>query len=187
MESESISVRIQSREAIRRAAAELLASDPSASLAQVAARAGVGRATLHRHFQGRAELVRAVALEALDATDAVCAGLEAAPSSRAALGQLFEAMVPLGAHYAFLIRCPVDDPEVEARYAAQVEQLRKLVEWLRADGWIAPTVPTAWAVALIDQLIWSTWTLVARGEIASREAARLAIDTVLHGMGERMP
>jgi len=177
-------IRLPSREAIGRAAMELLSVNPAASLSDVAARAGVGRATLHRHFPGRAELIRTLALEALDATDTACADLENAPSARAALERMFEALVPLGAQYAFLYRCRTDDPEIERRYEAQVESLRGLVEWLRREGVVGASVPTAWATALIDQLIWMTWTLVASGKVAARDASALALHSLLQGLGE---
>ena len=47
----------------------VFADDPAASLADVAKRAGVGRATLHRHFPGRPELMRALAKIAMTELD----------------------------------------------------------------------------------------------------------------------
>ena len=176
-------VRLSSRAAISRAALELLATNPAASLSEVATRAGVGRATLHRHFKARPDLVRALALEALDATDEACAGLERLPTARAALEHMFEALVPLGAQYAFLARCPVNDPEVERRYAGQVESLRGLVQGLRGEGLVAADVPDAWAIKLIDDLVWMAWSLVASGDVAPRDAAALAVRTMLSGLG----
>ena len=162
---------------------ELFSRNPAASLSEVAARAGVGRATLHRHYPARSDLVRALALEALDATDEACAGLEHAASAEAALRLMFEALAPLGPEYAFLARCEIDDAEIARRYAEQVESLRGLVTWLRTDGLVAPSVATSWAMALIDHLIWMAWSLVASGEIAPRDASKLATRTVLQGLG----
>ena len=62
----------RNREAILRAAAEVLAEDPAASMDDVAARAGVGRATMYRHVTGRADLLHQLASWALaSATRAV--------------------------------------------------------------------------------------------------------------------
>ena len=44
---------LRNHAALLDAAAAVLAVDPSASLAEVAARAGLGRATLYRHFPTR--------------------------------------------------------------------------------------------------------------------------------------
>ena len=52
--------RLSAREALIEAAFAVFSRDPSAPLAQVADRAGVGRATLHRYFASRDELVRAL-------------------------------------------------------------------------------------------------------------------------------
>ena len=177
------SLRLSSLDAIRRAGFELLTANPGASLAEVAERAGVGRATLHRHFPARTDLLRSLAIEALDATDAACAHLDQAPTGAAALAWMFEALVPLGAPYAFLARYDTDDPEVVGRYQAQVASLGGLVEALRSEGHVRPDVPEAWATAVISDAIWTAWSLVAKGEIAPRVAAKLATDTVLHGLG----
>ncbi|MEM1316029.1 MAG: helix-turn-helix domain-containing protein, partial [Pseudomonadota bacterium] len=50
-------IRLSSRDAILEAAFQLYARRPDASLAEVAQRAGVGRATLHRHFGSREALI----------------------------------------------------------------------------------------------------------------------------------
>ncbi|WP_231634010.1 TetR/AcrR family transcriptional regulator, partial [Streptomyces clavuligerus] len=48
------------RERVLRAAAALLARKSTATMDEVAKAAGIGRATLHRHFAGRDALVRAL-------------------------------------------------------------------------------------------------------------------------------
>jgi len=51
------------RERVLAAAARLLAADPSATLSQIAVAAGVSRATVHRIFDSRADLLAAVGAE----------------------------------------------------------------------------------------------------------------------------
>ncbi|HZA88966.1 MAG TPA: TetR family transcriptional regulator, partial [Solirubrobacterales bacterium] len=50
----------ENRERLLIAAGRLLAQSPTATLADVAAAAGVSRSTLYRHFAGREELIAAV-------------------------------------------------------------------------------------------------------------------------------
>src|SRR5213592_2793650 len=50
----------RSRERILAAAGALLGDNPRATMAEVAAAAGLGRSTLHRHFRTRMDLVRAL-------------------------------------------------------------------------------------------------------------------------------
>ncbi|ACU36649.1 TetR/AcrR family transcriptional regulator [Actinosynnema pretiosum subsp. pretiosum] len=58
----------RNRDRLLEAANEVIAeSGPDASLEEIARRAGVGSATLHRHFGGRAELLEAVLRERVEA------------------------------------------------------------------------------------------------------------------------
>ncbi|MYB34208.1 MAG: helix-turn-helix transcriptional regulator, partial [Gammaproteobacteria bacterium] len=59
-----------SRAAIIDAAVGVLARNPDASLATIAEAAGVGRATLYRHFPGRNDLIDAISRQAIEETDA---------------------------------------------------------------------------------------------------------------------
>ena len=62
-------IRPDTSAAIIEAAFEVFSANPSASLSVVADRAGVGRATLHRYFPGRRELMRALAKLAIEELD----------------------------------------------------------------------------------------------------------------------
>lgn len=176
-------IRLSSADAIRRAAIELFSANPGTSLAEVAARAGVGRATLHRHFPSRDDLIRDLAITALDATDAVKDDFEDHPDARVALARMFELLVPLGDRFHFLARCHVDDPEVIRRYDAQVDDVRELVARLRSQGHLAADVPDAWAIALADSLIWTAWTAAASGAVSAKDTGALAARTFLRGLG----
>ena len=79
------------------AATAVLTKDSAASLAEVAAAAGVGRTTLHRYFATRDELVRALVEDALDRVER--GHRRRPPRARPrhdALRRVVDAVVPIG-------------------------------------------------------------------------------------------
>ena len=181
-----VNPRPTARDALLNAAAELLSRNPGAPLAEIAAMAGVGRATLHRHFASRDDLIRALALDALERLERATAHLSPETSqARDFLYQLLEALLPLGDRAHFLASEPAafTDPEIKAVYDRQLKDLAELVGWLKAEGEIAAEVPTAWAVAVIDSQIYAAWSAVQAGAIARRDAPDLLFRTLLRGLG----
>ena len=169
--------------AIMAAAVALLNADPRATMSEVAVRAGVGRATLHRHFRTRADLVRAIGAKCIDEMDQAVRGvdaLQAPPGER--LRAMFDAVIPLGEGYNFLRFETVDDEVVRTGYRAQLRWTAALVEELKAAGHIAPDVPSRWAVGQIDELVWAAWKAVSDGYLDAPGAARLACRTLLDGL-----
>jgi AcrR family transcriptional regulator len=63
----------RSRAAIMQAARELFALRADVPMYEIAKRAGVGQATIHRHFPDRVDLAAAIAEESLDAVERVAA------------------------------------------------------------------------------------------------------------------
>ena len=174
------------REAILDAAVTVLGQNPGASLAEVAARAGVGRASLHRYFPKRSDLIDAVVRQCLDETAAATeAGVRGAGSARETLLRTLEAVIPLGDRFHFLMSVTSDAPDVTARYQADLEWLAQLVDRLKEEGVIASEAPRAWVAANIDAQIWIAWTEVAAGRLAPADAAGLALRTLLEGLGGR--
>ncbi len=101
--SHMIQTRPNSRDAIIEAAFDVFGRDPSAPLSDIAALAGVGRATLHRHFAGREDLIielTKIAIEELDT--AVQAAVKDAPNYTVALERSLHAVVPLANRNWFL-------------------------------------------------------------------------------------
>ncbi|NRB36499.1 MAG: helix-turn-helix transcriptional regulator [Rhodobacteraceae bacterium] len=79
------SIRPQTRDAIIEAAFQLFSEQPRASLNDVAARAGIGRATLHRHFALPDDLMTTLARITLEELDAAVDVVE--PRSDRATGR----------------------------------------------------------------------------------------------------
>lgn len=173
------------QQAILDAAAEIFSHNPGASLQEIADRAGVGRATLYRYFPTREKLMRDLALEALRQTDAVTAPIrEQDTIAKAALEAVVTAVVPLGDRFRFLSSewAVGQDPEVASIYARQLRELADTVERAKAEGAIAPDVPTRWVVSAIDMLIYAAWMSVQSGETTQRDAIALTLRTLFKGL-----
>ncbi|MEM7349156.1 MAG: helix-turn-helix domain-containing protein [Acidobacteriota bacterium] len=181
-------IRPSSREALLAAATRILAANPGASLGDVAARAGVGRATLYRQFRSRDELIRELTLQAIRATDEAVAPIQhRAVSATEMLHEVIEAVVPLGDRYYFLSREfeVMKDPTIARELERQLRELSELIEAVKTERHLAPEVPTAWIVATLDALIYAAWSAQDNGLIASHDAAALVLRTLFEGLGSR--
>lgn len=179
-------IRPSAREAIIAAAFDVLGRDPSASLADVASRAGVGRATLHRQFASREELVHALALIAVEETDAAAnAACDGAASHGEALRRTLAALIPIGDRHGFLTREPIeDDPAIAAELDRQIGDLNALIEGAKSEGVFDRSVPTSWIAQAFDHLLYAAWRSVAQGEATHAQAADLAWRTLANGLGK---
>ncbi|MEM9669622.1 MAG: helix-turn-helix domain-containing protein [Pseudomonadota bacterium] len=181
------SLRPTTRDAIIEAAFDIFSRDPSAALSEISDRAGVGRATLHRHFASRNDLVRALALIAIDEMDAAA---EAACANVTSVAEAFQrvlaALIPLGDRHGFLALEPIDnDPEIAAAYARQQRETRDMVEEAKAEGLFNKSVPTGWIIQAFDHLLYAAWENVKAGETTQNQAADLAWRTLTTGLGRR--
>ncbi len=171
-------------EAIVEAAITVLRENRSASMSEIALQAGVGRATLHRHFSTRDELINLLQRRCIDEMNAAAAALvDPAQSSIEKLENALRAVIPLGDRYSFLSQDSSEDEALISAYKAQLDWIRALVKELKADGHIDPEVPDSWALALIDQLIWIGWDQVSRGRVSAAAAPKLAVRTLISGLG----
>lgn len=92
------------REQVLRSAAALLTRKSTATMDEVAKAAGIGRATLHRHFAGRDALVRALENLGIQEFEAAldAAALDEGPSEQA-LRRLIAAVEPSAGLLSFLV------------------------------------------------------------------------------------
>jgi len=177
---------LAARDRIVEAAATVWAADPSATLDVVAQRAGVGRATLHRHFPSRAALIRTAALEGIAA---LAAALDAAALGQRrpaeALDALINILVPFGDRLHFLLVTGelIDDPDLAAAEAAVNASIRQLLDAAAAAGVLRNDLPAAWRFRALEALLYAAWTAVAVGEIARLDAPELVRDTFRRGFG----
>lgn len=177
----------RSRRALLDAGIELLIQNPHASLSQIASHAGVGRATLYRHFETREQLIQSLAKESLELTDlAMAPSKQKELTGKTALLAMFRAIMPLADRYHFLLNLwdiANNDEHVMAIYEQQLLELSKLVEQGKQQGELNADLSTSWIVCSIDSLIYAAWWLMGHEGISAEQAANNAITTFFNGVG----
>lgn len=198
-------MRPTSPQKIVEAALVVFAKNPLATLDQVAEAAGMGRATLFRHFPGKKALMRELSLESnrrcmaaltpfvhdVDKASEACGTRgthEDAPPPSAPLerfAKAVEALIPLGAAFHFLTWEPwhTDDAELESNNNNYLALWGTLLEQLRTTGAIASDLPLSWVVNTLDVLLYGAWEGIYNGDIAPKQAAALTLRTFLRGVG----
>ena len=177
------SIRPKAWEAIVDAAIQLLARNPGASMNEIAMVAGVGRATLYRHYSTRDELIAAIFEQSILETDqAVMSSINERMTAFEQLDAMLRAVIPLGDRYHFLATEFSTAEELHQKYQKELSWLADLVHQLRLERVVAQDVPIHWAVAQIDQIVWTAWREVGEGRVASADAPNLALRTFTRGL-----
>lgn len=165
-------------------AAEVLVADPAASLAEVAAAAGIGRTTLHKHYATRNDLLCAVGYRAIDLWEQAVSEV-ASTDPDGGLRALTAAMIPIGPQLAFLWRTPAFDhiPELNERWRAVEARGLTVLKRAQDRGIVAATVPDWWLLQTLYSIIYVAAESVGAGKLAPLDAPGLALSTFLHGIG----
>jgi AcrR family transcriptional regulator len=166
-------------------AVEVLVADPTASLAEVAEAAGIGRTTLHKHYATRDDLMRAVAHRALDRWEQAIAVADRAGAEDGGVRALAEALVPIGPHLAFLWRNPMFDrlDDVGRRWGSVEPRALVVLNRAQAKGVIRADVADFWLLHTFYSLVYVAAESVHSGHLAPRDAPDLVVDTLLCGLG----
>lgn len=161
---------------IEDAAFSLLARNASASLSDIAAHAQVGRATLHRYFPSRDDLMQALINRAMsELEDAVDEATQDATDYFDALRLTMTALVPLANRALFLSQDPSGaSAETRAQYEDARAQTEQMIDAAKAEGSLVSAMPTPWIAELFDALAYAAWTLVGRQEATPKQAEAFA-------------
>ena len=171
--------------AIREAGFAVLSRKPGASMSEVAEEAGVGRATLHRYFASRSDLVTALArLAMIELDEAIEAATAAAPSYWEALRLGMQAVIPLAHRHMFLMQEDLPDPDIQVAFEEEAQDLRDLIDAAKAEGALRADLPTEWVAQAYEHLIYAAWEMIRREEATPRQAKDLAWDQFSKGAGQ---
>lgn len=179
----------RTRQSILDIATEVLLSNPSASMADVAAAAGLGRTTLTKRYPTRQAMLVAVAHDAVDRLDKAFAEAQLdVPGDQVldALHRLVTLVIPLGPRIEFLVRQPsLDlDEELGARVTAIDEPIEELIRRGQQAGIFRADVPVWWVNLTFNGLVYSAWEAIVLGRLAPLDAPDLVMATLLGGIGK---
>ena len=169
----------RSFDSILDAALEALASDPEASMAEIARRAGVVRATIYVHFPTREALIAAVTERAVtEVTEAIKAAEPAEGDATEALERVVAtAWRNLGRFHALVeINTRLPHADLHAMHQPVLAVLTPLIERGQRDGSFRSGVPATWHLSMLLALVHAASGELSSGRIpvAQVEAALVA-------------
>jgi len=176
--------------AIRQAALEALASDPDASMAEIARRAGVVRATIYMHFPTRTALLDAVQDYATAQVADAIRGAEPDRGEpvealervlRATWRQLSEFHSVLGLNINRL-----SAKELRRRHLPMTTQFIPLLERGQAEGVFRSDVSAEWLIAVVRAIVHVASTEVAAGRLPQGDVERTMLTTAVAAISPPM-
>jgi AcrR family transcriptional regulator len=173
------------------AAVEALGDNQEASMAEIARRAGVVRATIYVHFPTRETLLEAVTERALAETAAAIAEAEPERGEPAdALARVVgAAWRKLGRYHALVaINTATQAPEeLRHRHGPVLGRLLPLVERGQAEGAFRMDVPAGWHLSMLLALIHAASAELRAGRVPIDEAEAALVATVLGSVASPRP
>lgn len=172
----------RNRAKILAATPDALRKGPDASVADIAAEAGVGRKTLYAQFKTRAELIDATLADSLERAEAVLADvpLDGGP------GEAFETMITSSWMLLERIRAVLVVAQRELQPARIREMHEKaearmqgLVERGQREGVFGADLPVTWLLAVTHLTMNAAAEETTAGRLDSDDAARVIVDTLL--------
>lgn len=166
----------RTHERILHAATAELTVDPSTGMDVIAQRAGIGRATLYRHFATREELLAALRERFLDSIEAAAAASIAETDPRTAVIVFIEAIMRSVAETCTIKEAtpPADEPSSRGMAAIQ-RAIATFVERGQAADRLQAGVDAEWAFTVGKALVDAGAHEIALGADVDVIAPRVAV------------
>jgi TetR/AcrR family transcriptional regulator, mexCD-oprJ operon repressor len=164
------------------AAAACLCRSTTASMAEIAQAAGLGRVTVYGHFPSREALIEATLVRLLERGETVLGGLDLTGDPREALQTLIESSWRLIADADAVLQAaqsvlpPGRIRELHAKPARRVEAL---IRRGQAEGAFRTDLPASWLVSVLYHILKGAAAEVSGGRLDPSDAPRFIVATVL--------
>jgi AcrR family transcriptional regulator len=174
---------------ILEAAVDALGEDQEASMADIARRAGVVRATIYVHFPTREALLEAVTHRAIAEVTRV---IDAAQPDQGAPSEALERVVDeswrtLGRFHA-LVAVNMKQhghEELRQRHSSVLGKLQPLIERGQADGSFRGDVPVAWHLSMLMALMHAASGELGARRVEEADAGPALVATILGAVSAR--
>lgn len=170
-------------QAIIDAALEALASDPDASMAEIARRAGVVRATVYMHFPTRESLLDAVMVRS---TGLVAEAIRSVEPSRGEPTEALERVLLAtwkqlsDFHSVLAINISrLSAKELRRRHLPVTTQFMPLLERGQAEGVFRSDVSAQWLIAVLRAIVHVASTELQAGRLSQAEVEQTMLTTAL--------
>ncbi|MEV4178295.1 TetR/AcrR family transcriptional regulator [Nonomuraea sp. NPDC049709] len=183
------------REQVMKGAIQYLNENPNASMAQLAEAVGISRATLHRHFSNRDDLMLALGHRAHEQWAQVqeSSGIVEATAAtdpevvRRAMNALLAGLIDVADEYGFGLTdyAMAVHPEL-ARRSDELEE-REIAFYAAAQraGLLRADLPARWISNTVYGLLVTVRESLRRGDVARRDVPRLLHSTFMDGAAPR--
>jgi AcrR family transcriptional regulator len=165
------------------AAVEALADDPDASMAAIARRAGVVRATIYVHFPTREALIAAVTERAIgESAEAIAAAEPDAGDPIEALRRVVQAAWRTLGRYHALVEINtrmLAEAALRERHHGLLGTLEPLIERGQREGAFRPGVPAAWHLSMLMALMHAGSAELRAGRVPEDEIETQLVETVI--------
>src|SRR6266480_8096395 len=168
------------------AALEALANDPDASMAEIARRAGVVRATVYMHFRTRESLLDA-AME--HATGLVAEAIRQAEPNRGepteALERVIRATWKQLSQFHSVLGINISRlsaKELRRRHLPMTTQFIPLLERGQAEGVFRSDVSASWLIAAVRAIVHVASTELQAGRLSEAEVEQTMLTTVMSAL-----
>ncbi|MFE5619268.1 TetR/AcrR family transcriptional regulator [Streptomyces sp. NPDC056524] len=172
------------RAQVLRSAAALLSRKSTATMDEVARAAGIGRATLHRHFAGRDALVRALEAMGLVEFEAACdaARLDEGPADEA-LRRLVAETEPNAPLLAFLVteNQLFEGDDVDEGWSRLDARVSALFRRGQEEGTFRIDLSPAWLTEALYGLVSACAWSVMDGRVAGNDFQYMITELLLGG------